>query len=176
MHWYSVEEADEKLNHREQTDCSMHWYSVGERERERERSTSSNFASHTGGRSRLAFPVRERSASSHIVNSPSCLSQKSSSTRLGLCRRLERGSLSAPRRRREKKLTTAWQRGPRIRCTVWWGGGAALKREKRGGGEGDVGGAYEARARRAVGCRHVLLCVRAVLQPAPLAPLKTRTS
>merc|ERR1712228_397890 len=105
----------------------MHWYPLGGRERkgegegdgERERSTSSHFASHTGAQSRLAFPARERSAPSHIFYKPSCLSQKSSLTQLGFCRRLERGStLSVPRRRRGKKITTAWQPGPRIRCTV----------------------------------------------------------
>jgi hypothetical protein len=166
----------------------MHWYSLGGRERkgegegdgerERERSTSSHFASHTGAQSRLAFPARERSAPSHICNKPSCLSQKSSLTQLGFCRRLERGStLSTPRRRREKKFTPVWQRGPRIRCTVRRGRrGSTQERKREGRRRRRHGGGYEARARRAVGCRRVLRCVRAVLWTAPLAPLRTRTS
>merc|ERR1719221_13181 len=96
----------------------FHWERERERERdkemerERERSTSSHFASDTGAQSRLAFPARERSAPSHIVNEPSCLSQKISLTQLGLCRRLERGStLSTPRRRRDKKFTTHGSEG-----------------------------------------------------------------
>jgi hypothetical protein len=148
-------------------------------ERERERSTSSHFASHTGAQSRLAFPARDQLKATSLTNLHASRRRAHYPARLLPTSRESLDPLHASTSQGQKSSRLHGSEDRKFAAP--WRGGAGQhsrerEREKVGGGEDMHGGAYEARARRAEGCRRVLHCVRAVLWPAPLAPLRTRTS